>query len=177
MTMAYGERRSSTTVNIAAYVQVSRNLRRGRLVALCLAETLIMIALVMGFSVGIRVSLLAMVLALWLAYIIKVESTSSEPRVVQVGVTVGPAGVVVEMPGARLWSGRYVDQRYSCASSALDGAGLDETGTFRLRARTLVSEALEGGVVLDRREHDYGEVSFRPVSDEGARALIAAFEG
>lgn len=48
---------------------------------------------------------------------------------------------------------------------------------FTLRARTLVSEALEGGIVLERREHEFYEVSFRPVSDEDARALRTVFEG
>lgn len=162
---------------VPAYVEVSRAPRRGRLVALWVVAAVILVVLVLGLVNGGSVSVFALLPLLIVLRAVKAEAVTAEPRVVQVGVTVGPAGVVVEMPGARLWSGRYVDQRYSCASSAVDGAVLDESGTFRLRARTLVSEALEDGVVLDRHEHEYGEVSFRPVSDEGARALIAAFEG
>lgn len=164
------------TVTVPAYVQVSRAPRGGRLAAMAVAEVLLVCTLILGLVFGVTFSLLAVVLVLWLARAIRAEAATSEPRVVPVGVTAGPGGVVVEMPGARLWSGRYVDQRYSCAAAAVEGAGMDETGAFRLRARVLASEAVEGGVVLERREHECGEVSFRPISAEGAAALRSAFE-
>lgn len=162
---------------VPAYVEVSRAPRRGLLAALWVLAAAILLALALGLFFGAYVSVFALVPLLLVLRQIKEEAAPGEPRVVQVGVVVGERGVVIQMPGARLWSGRYVDQRYSCVPKAVDGAGLDETGTFRLRARVLVSEAVDGGEVLDRREHECGEVSFRPVSAEGVEALRAAFEG
>lgn len=162
---------------VYSYVEVKLPQRRALLVACWIGLVLVVAVLVGGLVLGASVSIFAVVPVVLLARGIRSAASPSEVRAVDVGVSVTPARVVVEMPGTRLWSGRYVDQRYTCAVDAVESAGMDETGMFTLRARLLVSEAVEGGVVLDRREHEFYEVSFRPVSDEDARALRSAFEG
>ena len=162
-------------VSLSAYVEVRRPPSRGRVVACWIGAVLLLAGALLGFAVGIYVSLLTIILAVRLVYGARHASGGLEWQVVEVSVRRDGTGVLVVMPGARLFSGRYVDQRYSCVAGDLEGAGVDETGTFRLRARRLVSEAVEGGAVLDRREHEFGEVGFRPVSREEAARLSALF--
>lgn len=162
-------------VSVPAYTEVARR-PRFALAATCLVGAVVVVAVaVAGLLMSAPVSLFALLPALLLAHVARREGAGTEPRVVEVGVDVSPAGVAVEMPGARLLAGRYVDQRYWCAAGDVESAGLDQTGTFRLRARTLTSEAVEGGAVLDRRAHEFGEVSFHPVSGEDAARLAALF--
>ncbi|WP_455136783.1 hypothetical protein [Thermophilibacter sp.] len=158
-----------------ARVEVGRVPRRARLVACWIVMVAMVAVLVAGIVMGAPVSFLSVLVILALSRAIKAEAAATEWRVVEVSVRRDGTGVLVVMPGARLFSGRYVDQRYSCVAGDLEGAGVDETGTFRLRARRLVSEAVEDGAVLDRREHEFGEVSFRPVSREEAVRLSALF--
>lgn len=162
-------------VEVLARVEVGRVPRRAVLVACCLVMVLMAVTLVLGLAMGMTVSLLSVLVILVLWRRVRSEAAATEWRVVEVSVRRDGTGVLVVMPGARLFSGRYVDQRYSCVAGDLEGAGVDETGTFRLRARRLVSEAVEDGAVLDRREHEFGEVSFRPVSREEAARLSALF--
>lgn len=162
---------------VYSYVEVKLPQRRTVLVACWIGLVLLVAVLVGGLVLGAPVSIFAVVPVVLLARGIRSAASPSEVRAVEVGVSVTPRRVVVEMPGARLWSGRYVDQRYSCAADAVESAGMDETGMFTLRARLLVSEAIEGGVVLDRREHEFYEVSFRPIGEEDVRALCSALGG
>lgn len=164
-------------VAVYSYVEVKLPQRHALLVACWAALVFVVAVLVGGLLLGFPVSVFALVPMILLVNGIRFAASPSELRAVEVTVSATPAGVILEMPGTRLWSGRYVDQRYSCAASSIESVGMDEAGMFTLRARTLVSEALEGGIVLERREHEFYEVSFRPVSDEDARALRTVFEG
>lgn len=165
------------TTTITAYVRVAREPQRARFALCWIAASVITVVALLAALNGTYVSLVTIAFAVILAREGWRAGQLQEDRVVQVSVRVRPDGVIVEMPGARLFSGRYVCQRYSCSALDLDGAGTDESGTFHLRARLLVSEAVDGGVVLDRREREFGEVTFRPVGAESTAALRSVFEG
>lgn len=173
--MADGAGRAPGEVTVLARVEVGRAPRRALLVACWVVMVLMVAVLVAGLVMGMAASLLSVLVIMALARAIRSAAATTELRVIEVRVGVSPAGVTVEMPGARLLAGRLVDQRYRCALGDVESAGLDETGTFRLRARTLTSEAVEGDRVLDRREHEFGEVSLCPVSGEEAAKLAALF--
>lgn len=158
-------------VTIPSYVLVRRMPRRALLAACWIGLALLVIVVVAGLLLGAPVSLLTLLPIVLLARFAKTEAKGEEWRVVQVGLATSSRGIEIEMPGARLWSGRYVDQRYSCSPEALDGVWMDDSGTFHLRARTLASEAVEAGSVIDRRALDHSEVTFRPL-EGGARTVL-----
>lgn len=164
------------SIEFPVYVEISvtpKAAGAAKAVACRVAAALIALAAVAAISLGLEVSVFAFLLVFYLLRAGK-GSRGSGPRelkAVRARLTVAGGQLELDLPASRLLGGRYVEQRYFADRAKGCSLTLGEKGGLAFRAADLVSEAVEGGAVLDRREHADGEVALVVVSDEARREL------
>lgn len=164
------------SVEFPAYVEVSIPPKTGKAIACWVGMALTIIIALAGIALGMTVSIFVFFLAYYLWRASKSAAVSHELKVVQASLIFADGQLELDLPAARLFDGRYVDQRYVADCSKGCALTIGDTGVAVLRAKCLLSFALSDGQVLDRREHEDGEVKLTLVSEEGKRDLARFIE-
>lgn len=152
-------------LSVPAFISVERQPEKAKMIGWTIATILCALIIISCVLMGLSYAVLGLPALGFAVNGARQAGATSEKRMTEASLTWQDPYLLVFLPSARLYDGRYVDQLYACERSQVDFAGFDQQGDFVLRARKMNSVACQGAQEIERRHMDHVEVSFKVMAD------------